>query len=161
VKCPHVFIESYKFIFLTKERTQFVIIYDVKCENGHKFEGWFKDRQAWIEQNTQRLICCPFCNSSNVEIAPSSITIMGKDSKAADKKNTKDISPGQDLQWLHQYIGKNFEDVGNKFAEVALKIHYGDEEKRNIKGTSTPQEEANLIEEGVSFIKIPLPKMDS
>ena len=138
-----------------------MIIYDVKCENGHKFEGWFKDRQAWIEQNAQRLICCPVCNSSNVEIAPSSITIMGKDSKTAEKNNEKDISPGQALQWFQQFIENNFEDVGNKFADVALKIHYGDEEKRNIKGTTTAQEEASLKEEGISFIKIPLPKMDS
>ncbi|MDP2854422.1 MAG: DUF1178 family protein [Smithellaceae bacterium] len=138
-----------------------MIIYDVKCENGHKFEGWFKDRQAWIEQNAQRLICCPVCNSSNVEIAPSSITIMGKDAKTADKNNEKDIPPGKALQWLQQFIENNFEDVGNKFAEVALKIHYGDEEKRNIKGTTTSQEEASLKEEGISFIKIPLPKMDS
>jgi hypothetical protein len=53
-----------------------LIIYDVKCENGHKFEGWFKDRQAWIEQNARRLVCCPVCNSSNVEIVPSSVAIM-------------------------------------------------------------------------------------
>jgi len=140
-----------------------VIIYDVKCENGHKFEGWFKDRQAWIEQNAQRLICCPVCNSSNLEIAPSSISIMGKDSTMVDKNNEKNISlsPDQALQWLNKFIENNFEDVGNKFAEVALKIHYGDEEKRNIKGTTTPQEETTLKEEGVSFIKIPLPKMDS
>ncbi|MRR18070.1 MAG: DUF1178 family protein [Deltaproteobacteria bacterium] len=138
-----------------------MIIYDVKCENGHKFEGWFKDRQSWIEQNAQKLICCPVCNSSNVEIAPSSITIMGKDSRAVDKGIDKNMSPDQTLQLLHQYIENNFEDVGNKFAEVALKIHCGDEEKRNIKGTTTPQEEADLKEEGVSFIKIPLPKMDS
>jgi len=140
-----------------------VIIYDVKCENGHKFEGWFKDRQAWIEQNAQRLICCPVCNSSNLEIAPSSISIMGKDSTMVDKNNEKNISlsPDQALQWLNKFIENNFEDVGNKFAEVALKIHYGDEGKRNIKGTTTPQEETTLKEEGVSFIKIPLPKMDS
>lgn len=138
-----------------------MIIYDVKCENGHKFEGWFKDRQAWIEQNAQRLVLCPICSSSSVEIMPSSITIMGKDPKIPAKKDDKDIAPGQALQWLQQFIEKNFEDVGNKFAEVALKIHNGDEEKRNIKGTTTLQEEAELIEEGVSFVKIPLPKMDS
>ena len=51
--------------------------------------------------------------------------------------------------------------MGDKFAEVAIKIHYGDEKKRNIKGTSTPQEEENLKEEGIQFIKIPLLKMDS
>jgi hypothetical protein len=138
-----------------------MIIYDVKCENGHTFEGWFKDRQAWIEQNARRLICCPVCNSSQVEIAPSSLTIMGRDSKMSGKKDAQDLAPGQVLRILHQYIEHHFEDVGNKFAEVALKIHAGDEEKRNIKGTTTPQEEAVLKEEGVSFIKIPLPKMDS
>jgi hypothetical protein len=135
-----------------------VIIYDIKCENGHTFEGWFKDRQAWIEQNAGRLVCCPVCNSSSVEIAPSSLTIMGKDSKSP---RNKDVSRGQVLQSLHRYLENNFEDVGNKFAEVALKIHAGDEERRNIKGTTTPREETVLKEEGVSFIKISLPKMDS
>ena len=135
-----------------------MIIYDIKCENGHTFEGWFKDRQAWIEQNAGRLVCCPVCNSSSVEIAPSSLTIMGKDSKPP---RNKDVSRGQVLQSLHRYLENNFEDVGSKFAEVALKIHAGDEERRNIKGTTTPREETVLKEEGVSFIKISLPKMDS
>ncbi len=138
-----------------------MIIYDVKCENGHKFEGWFKDRQAFLSQNAQRLICCPVCNSSQVEIAPSSITIMGKDSKMSAKQEDREITPVQALQMLHQYIENNFEDVGNKFAEVAVKIHEGDEEKRNIRGTTTPQEETSLKEEGISFVKIPLLKMDS
>ncbi len=135
-----------------------MIIYDIKCENGHTFEGWFKDRQAWIEQNAGRLVCCPVCNSSSVEIAPSSLTIMGKDSKPP---RNKDVSPEQVLQSLRRYLENNFEDVGNKFAEVALKIHAGDEERRNIKGTTTPREETVLKEEGVSFMKISLPKMDS
>jgi len=138
-----------------------VIIYDLKCEKNHKFEGWFKDRQAWNSQNSQKLISCPVCNSSNIDIVPSSITIMGKDSRAAGKLQEKEISPLKALQVLHQYVDKNFEDVGNKFAEVALKIHSGEEEKRNIKGTTTAQEEENLKEEGVHFIKIPAFKMDS
>jgi len=138
-----------------------MIIYDLKCEKGHIFEGWFKDRDAWIMQNSRNLVSCPVCNSTHIEIIPSSITIMGKDSKMADKSQDKEISPAAALRMLHSYIDNNFEDVGDKFAEVALKIHYGDEEKRNIKGTSTPQEEENLKEEGVKFIKIPYPKMDS
>lgn len=138
-----------------------MIIYDVKCEKGHQFEGWFKDRHAFLSQNAQRLICCPVCNSSNVEIMPSSLTIMGKDSKMSAKKENQDITPVQALQLLHHYIDSNFEDVGSKFAEVAIKIHAGDEEKRNIRGTTTPQEETSLKEEGISFVKIPLLKMDS
>ena len=138
-----------------------MIIYDLKCENGHKFEGWFNDQQAWISQNSQKIVSCPVCNSSNVEIFPSSITIMGKDLRAASKLQEKELSPATALQMFRHYIDKNFEDVGNKFAEVALKIHYGEEEKRNIKGTTTIQEENNLKEEGVQFIKIPVLKMDS
>jgi hypothetical protein len=138
-----------------------MIIYDLKCETGHTFEGWFQDQQAWNLQKSQKLVSCPVCNSSNVEIIPSSITIMGKDSRAASRLQEKEIFPIKALQVLHQYIDKNFEDVGDKFAEVALKIHCGEEEKRNIKGTTTPQEENSLKEEGVQFIKIPMLKMDS
>jgi len=138
-----------------------VIIYDIKCEKGHKFEGWFKDRQAWISQNSQRLISCPVCNSSQVEIIPSTLTIMGKESRKADNVESKELSVVKAMQMLHHFIENNFEDVGNKFAEVALKIHNGDDEKRNIKGTTTPQEEESLREEGVQFIKVPIPKMDS
>ena len=138
-----------------------MIIFDLKCANGHKFDGWFKDRQAFIEQNLQKLVACPVCNSSSVDIVPSSVTIMGKDSRDAGKLEGKENSPLKALQALHQYIDKNFEDVGNQFAEVALKINFGEEEKRNIKGTTTPQEDDNLREEGVQFIKVPIPKMDS
>jgi len=138
-----------------------VIIYDLKCENGHTFEGWFKDRETWVSQNSRKLIACPICNGTQVEIVPSSITIMGKNSRPENKLPNKEISPAAAIRMLHQYIDKNFEDVGDKFAEVALKIHYGEEEKRNIKGTSTAEEEENLKEEGVKFIKIPAIKLDS
>lgn len=138
-----------------------MIIYDLKCEKGHSFEGWFKDRENWIFQNSQKLVCCPVCNSSTIEIVPSSISIMGKDTKKDNALQNKEISPLTALKMLQQYVDKNFEDVGNKFAEIALKIHYGDEEHRNIKGTSTPEEEKNLKEEGVEFLKIPIIKMDS
>jgi hypothetical protein len=138
-----------------------VIIYDLKCEKGHTFEGWFKDQQTWTLQNSQKLVSCPVCNSTNIEMVPFSVTIMGKDSRAAGKIQEKEITPAGALRMLQQYINSNFEDVGDKFAEIALKIHYGDEEKRNIQGTSTPQEEENLKEEGVQFIKVPFLKMDS
>jgi hypothetical protein len=86
---------------------------------------------------------------------------MGKESRKAENSEGKELSVGKAMQMLHHFIENNFEDVGNKFAEVALKIHSGDEEKRNIKGITTPQEEETLKEEGVQFIKIPIPKMDS
>ena len=138
-----------------------MIIYDLKCDKDHKFEGWFNDRAAFEDQKTRKLITCPICGSSEVEMVPSSVTIMGKDLVESRGKSSKDISPIKALQLFHEYLDKNFSDVGNKFAEVALKIHRGKEDKKNIKGTTTKSEEETLKEEGVQFIKVPIPKFDS
>ena len=138
-----------------------MIIYDLKCGNSHKFEGWFKDRESFEKQKGERLITCPVCGSDGVEMMLSSIAIMGKDTKAPQKEKSKEISPLKSLQNFHEYINKTFEDVGSEFAEVALKMHSGEEDRKNIKGTTTKSEEENLKEEGVQFFKIPIPKFDS
>jgi hypothetical protein len=62
------------------------------------------------------------------------------------------------LQQFYKYIEDNFEEVGTDFTKEALKIHYGVSDKRNIRGTSTADEEKLLKEEGVDFYKIPFPK---
>ncbi len=62
---------------------------------------------------------------------------------------------------IQEYIHKNFDDVGEKFAEVALRIHHGEEDGRNIRGTTTQSEEQNLRDEGVRFIKFTLPEFDA
>ena len=61
---------------------------------------------------------------------------------------------------MQNYVKKNFEDVGAKFAEEALKIHYGAEKPRNIRGVTTEQEERMLEEEGIKLTKIPLVSED-
>jgi hypothetical protein len=137
-----------------------VIIYDLKCENAHKFEGWFQDRKAFEEQKDLKLISCPICGSLDAEVAPSSLTVVSRNSKV-EKTRTGEISPLKALQILSEFIDKNFEDVGASFAEVATRIHHGEETERNIKGTTTRDEEDSLREEGIHFIKIPAPKFDS
>jgi len=91
---------------------------------------------------------------------PSSLTVMGRDNKA-DGVKEMELSPMRALQLFNEYIDKNFHDVGDRFAEVAIRIHQGEEEKRNIRGTTTKDEEETLREEGINFIKIPAPKFDS
>ena len=111
-----------------------MIIYDLKCGNGHKFEGWFKDRLAYETQKSNKLITCPVCGGSDVAMVPSSIAIMGKDMKSSARGKPPELSPEKALKLFHEYLDKNFEDVGDKFAEIALKIHHGEEDKKNIKG---------------------------
>lgn len=137
-----------------------MIIYDLRCDKGHTFEGWFKDRSSFEQQCEAQLINCPVCGSSHAEMVPSSIAVLGKDTKAAEKNQTKEISPLTALRMIHEYIDKHFDDVGNRFAEVALKIHHGEEDKRGIKGTTSSEEEEVLKEEGIPFVKIPMIKYD-
>ncbi len=138
-----------------------MIIYDLRCKKNHGFEGWFTSRAAFEEQKANKHISCPVCGDSNVEMVPSSISILCKDMKDPVREKNKEISPLKALQMFHEYLDKNFEDVGSKFAEVAMKIHEGDEDKRNIKGTTTREEDEQLKEKGVQFIKVPVPKFDS
>jgi hypothetical protein len=139
-----------------------VIVYDLKCDKQHKFEGWFKDLAAFEQQKAQKLITCPLCGSAEVAMMPSSIAVMGKSRELKERKaNLTDVSPMKMLEMVHDFVSKNFDDVGERFAEVALKIHRGEESKRNIRGVTTNKEEETLREEGVEFVKIPVPKFDS
>ena len=130
-----------------------MIAFDLFCSNGHKFECWFKDSASFEEQKSAGVISCPICNDHQVERAFSPFAI-----KKNGQKKREEIDPSRALQLVSEYIEKHFEDVGVDFCKEALKIHYGEVEKRNIKGTSTPAEEAILKEEGVQFLKVPIIK---
>jgi len=138
-----------------------VIIYDLRCKDGHKFEGWFKDRGAFEKQKANSLIACPVCGNADAAVVPSSVAIMGRDSHSSGEEPEARVSPLKILREVQDYINKNFDDVGDKFSEVALRIHHGEENRRNIHGTTTQSEEETLRDEGVPFIKIPLPEFDA
>jgi len=139
-----------------------VIIYDLKCDKRHKFEGWFKDLAAFERQKAEKLITCPLCGSSEVAMMPSTIAVMGKSRELKERKaNQAELSPMKMLEAVHDFVSKNFDDVGDRFADVALKIHRGEEGRRNIRGVTTEKEEETLREAGVEFVKIPVPKFDS
>jgi hypothetical protein len=143
-----------------------MIIFDLICSQGHKFECWFRSHKAFEEQRAFRLIHCPVCNDNQIERAISSFGIKKHGDPAPKSSETErppeskgeKVDPHQVLKVITEYVNKNFEDVGLNFAKEALKIHWGESEKRNIKGTTLPQEEKVLEEEGVPFLKVPVLK---
>ncbi|MCX7634166.1 MAG: DUF1178 family protein [Syntrophales bacterium] len=138
-----------------------MIIYDLRCANDHKFEGWFKDRAAFEQQRDQKLVTCPVCGNTDTRIVPHSVNVVGRERETVGEKRPSAISPLEYLRLLHEFIDKHFENVGDRFADVAIKIHYGEDERRNIRGTTTPEDEETLREEGIPFVKIPFPKFDA
>jgi hypothetical protein len=69
-----------------------MIIYDLRCENGHIFEGWFEDSQAYEDQNARCLVSCPVCGSHKNQVAPSSVMYVGKESHAFRNKTPEELS---------------------------------------------------------------------
>ena len=130
-----------------------MIAFDLICGRGHTFECWFKDNASYEEQKSAGIIDCPVCNDTRVEKVISPFFVR----KNGGEKKTE-VDPVQALQAIHDFVEKHFEDVGVGFAKEALKIHFGESKKRNIKGTTTPDEETLLKTEGVPFLKIPIVK---
>ena len=138
------------------QRATKMIAYDLQCINGHCFEGWFEDEATYLDQKEKGMIACPTCNQTGVARIPSVFAI-----KTATTASTPNETAGEMTglgQRIVDYINKNFDDVGCDFAKEALKMHYGVAHPRNIRGTSTKEEEETLKKEGIEFLKIPLPQ---
>ncbi len=136
-----------------------MIAYDLQCANGHTFEGWFEDRNAFEDQGRNKLIVCPVCSDTSVVAVPSTFFI-----KAGSTSSRKEDDKPEDRTAVDkaiEFLEKNFEDVGANFAPEALKMHYNVTEKRDIRGTTTEAEEKMLKQEGIKFFKLPLPRLDS
>ena len=134
-----------------------MIAYDMACSNGHTFEGWFEDRQAYLTQKKKGLITCPVCNDTTVGTIPSTFAIKSAPVSRPESMSPEDAALAKIGKEAIDYVEKNFDDVGCDFAKEALKIHYGAVEPRNIRGVSTKEEEKTLEDEGIQFFKIPLP----
>ena len=133
-----------------------MIAFDLRCSNGHSFEGGFKDLESFNEQDSRDMIICPICKSNKVsrELSPVAIkSVRGEERPQQNKPDYRQLAMG-----VMEYIRNNFEDVGADFAKEALKIHYGVAEKRDIRGSATDEEEKTLKDEGIKFFKFPLLK---
>jgi hypothetical protein len=135
-----------------------MIAYDLQCPAGHRFEGWFEDSKAFERQQRKALIACPVCGDTDVTRLPSTFAIKGVKHSAALPVKARPLSEQEIMaRAVMHFVENNFDNVGTDFAKEALKIHYGVVEPRNIRGVSTSQEEETLRQEGVEFIKVPLP----
>lgn len=134
-----------------------MIAYDLQCCQGHVFEGWFEDDRTYKSQRRKGLLTCPVCNETEVCRVPSTFAIKSANGGSTSAA-TAQVNLDQIGKKMVAFVENNFDNVGCDFAKEALKIHYGAAEPRSIRGTSTPEEEKTLKEEGIDFIKIPLPQ---
>jgi len=140
-----------------------MIIFDLTCEFDHSFEGWFKNSDEFTSQQSSGLLTCPVCDSGNVVKVPSATNInFGKQKAKLQSEYDKHLVNQQQqmaiAQQVSSFIEKNFEDVGKQFSETAKKIHYGEENERNIRGTATEEQTKELIDEGIDIVPVAIKK---
>lgn len=146
-----------------------MVVYDLICKRNHRFEGWFPSFEGYQEQVAQGLISCPTCGTTAVEKLPHACAVhLKKEGKKDQDQREKALSPPlseaeakETLIRLHQFVRKNFENVGPRFAEEARQIFYGKAKERSIHGTSTSEEREGLDEEGIPYVILPKPELDS
>lgn len=144
-------------------------VFDLVCEFDHRFEGWFGSDQAFEEQDAGNLIECPMCGSRKVTRMPSAprlnLSSQGDRQTTAALPRSEPMTPEQ-LQvqalWmkLARHVMDHTEDVGERFAEEARRIHYEEAPSRGIRGKATAQEAQALAEEGIEVMSLPLPTLD-
>jgi hypothetical protein len=142
-----------------------MILYQLRCGKDHEFEAWFKDGTTCDRQLTRKTVECPVCGSKKVAKALMAPRI-GAGEKKQDTPAKQPAGPEkpmsvmasamrQHLQEVRTKIEENCDYVGDKFADEARKIHYGESDKRGIYGETTDDEAEALAEEGIEFGRLP------
>jgi len=135
-----------------------VIRFSLICEREHEFEGWFRSNDDFETQKKRGFVDCPTCGSRKVDkalMAPA-ISTGAKQEKIALAMGEAQRQALAQLRALSRKIRENADYVGDRFAEEARKIHFGESEPRGIYGEATSEEVRGLIEDGVDFMPIPM-----
>jgi hypothetical protein len=145
-------------------------VLNLQCELGHGFEGWFSDEQDYEQQLSSKLLICPLCESASITKLPSAPRLNLSGAKAIESAPASDnntdnnelISLPQSQQQralleAARQMMANTKDVGERFAEEARRMHYGEVEHKAIRGKASREEAVALREEGIEFMSMPLP----
>ncbi|MCA3271726.1 MAG: DUF1178 family protein [Roseomonas sp.] len=162
-----------------------MIRYELRCDQAHEFDGWFKDSAAFDKLAAAGLVECPHCGPAKVAKRLMAPAIPKKGRPARNAKPEALPAPVAEaptpppapppaplalpaaalaampaelramLRHMRTEIEKNCDYVGADFAEEARKIHHGEVEARGIFGEATEDEAEALREEGIDIARIP------
>jgi len=129
-----------------------MIKYNLACKCGKTFESWFSSSAEYESLKKKNLINCIYCNSDSVK---KSIMSPNLPSKSNRKTNQIEKNVKKQLLEFRKYIEKNCKNVGDNFTQEARSIHYDKKNSIGIYGKATPEETAELEDEGIEVTTIP------
>ena len=156
-----------------------MIVFDLACEHGHRFEGWFGSSDDFTSQCKRGLVECPQCGSVQVAKAPMAPSVRAKSNSRAEASSVQTSSIKQPkaestqlasgnlppevskaLEKLAVAQKKALKDskwVGKEFAEQSRAMHYGENDSQSIHGEATLEEAKDLLDEGIAVAPLPFP----
>ena len=140
-----------------------MIVFDLACAQGHRFEGWFASSAAFDEQQARSLVVCPHCGSLEVEKAPMAPAVPAKGNSKSDRRSVTGTLPpevAKAMQALVEAQAKALKGstwVGDRFADESRAMHYGERDHATIHGQATREEAVALADEGIAVSPLPFP----
>jgi len=129
-----------------------MIVLNLICSAGHRFEAWFASADAFEDQIATGLLACPHCHDTDISRLPSAPHV---------RRGVPTATSAPDVAALQaQTIAKmsaEAEDVGTRFPEEARRIHYHEAAERSIRGQATIADALELLEEGIPVLPLPSP----
>ena len=136
-----------------------MIVFELICQERHRFEGWFASAGEFESQKSEGLLSCPVCGDSSIEKLLTAK--IGRPEAETRESPTPPAVPEpvqpRNLNELIEYVLLNTEDVGNEFPSEARRIHYEEIPRRSIRGVASSQETRELLEEGIAVLPVPVP----
>ncbi|MCS4508804.1 DUF1178 family protein [Xylophilus ampelinus] len=151
-------------------------VLDLRCGQGHGFEGWFGSEDDYRGQRARGLVTCPVCRIAEVAKLPSAPrlnlgsargdrapeaqagTAVAVANEPASRSSAvaPESTAEQAARWraARALVGQA-ENVGSRFADEARRIHHGEAAERSIRGQATPDEAHALREEGIGVLPLP------
>ena len=145
-----------------------MIVFDLHCRDGHRFEGWFGSAKDFASQKRRGLLSCPTCGGVEIERALSAPrlnlgaeelrTLPVPSQRTPDMEGKDPFAIAQMLysRMLDEVLSKS-EDVGSRFPEEARKIFYKEAPGRAIRGQASAEEHQELVDEGIPVARLPVP----
>lgn len=144
-----------------------MIVFDLACTDGHRFEGWFASSPEFERQHTRGLVTCPQCGSEQVAKAPMAPAVPRKGNQLASVKADQAMAGAalppeaqallEKLAQVQAETLKGSRFVGKAFADQSRAIHYGEQDAEVIHGEATLAEAKDLLDEGIPVLPLPFP----
>ncbi len=134
-----------------------MILYELNCSNGHNFEAWFRDGATYDKQAKRGDVECPICSDTSIGKAPMAPRLSNSVKKENGEERAKEVAEQilRAVNKIQDHVEENCDYVGDKFADEARAIHYGDAGERGIYGEATGKEVSDLIDEKIDVLPLP------